>query len=777
MRLFQPWFQPLFGVVAASLVVSCIADDQRMRGGSPVDDPDAATVGEAGVEGEAAVEEVIPERTEPREQDQAHAVFLSATADQQAVLDDIEREREASASMSAEDLLDRYPAEFSTSLPYNPLDSENLDSIQWRFGTLPEASRDLLVKNGFVVRDGVRRGTFGQGYYDIFEADQPVFVSADAILEAVYRSHQSIQASIEGGVLLPAVQESLEEMREALSQGECGGFGASTCADVDEYLAVALSLVQGSLAVPVQGGDGYLVKSLVDAVTAAKGVREFLLFGTVRSEDMSQFKPRGYYTKSVELSRFFRAMMWLGRIDFRMIETLGNGSQVFRLGATQAMLAVRSLMNPSVLAGWTHIDDVLRTLVSEQDNMNLRQIDDLLHDLGDVTPESAAAMEPSALAEAIAQGGYGQQQIASSIIINHTGTRLPLSASFRLMGQRFTVDSQVFTQVTWDRTEQRRMMPSPLDAAFGAWGNHGAAYLLLPDLTTYSYAPNLHMARYVAVNHTNAFWDAGIYHGWLGALSGLNTRSQDLANPLAAGLPSVAGSEAWNRRILNTQLASWSQLRHNAVLYAKQSGSTGEGCSFSDAYVDPYPEFFERLGEYARRGLAMVEAFTPAEQQVAYSAGFHFSHLAFVASRLGAIATDQRSGLRIAPDDLVWLNGMIGIGKEYGAEEGWHGWYANLFVDVGNAERFEPTITDVHTQPTDAAGSSVGNVLHVGTGAPRFIIVTVDTGAERPRAFAGFVSSFHEHITSDFERLTDEEWKGMVGNHPLPSWLASVVGP
>ena len=716
------------------------------------------------------------ERAIPRIVDPGDSVSLSLSEEQQAALEDIERERQASASMTTQEFLDKYPAPFAGSLPYDPLGSDHLDLIESKFGSLHPESKQLLAKNGFVVRNNQWAPTFGHGYYGIFEADLPVYISADAILEAVYRSNQSILMSVESGVLLPAVQNVLHEMRLALQNGACDGFEAATCADIDEYLAIALSLARGNITGPVQGGDGSFVKSLVHAATSATGLETFVLFGTERVEDMSQFKPRGHYTKSVELSRYFRAMMWLGRIDLRLIETLEDGSQVFRPRSAQGMFALRRLLDQSQLAAWNHVDDVLRTFVSEQDNMTVGQVDGLLQDLGAETPEGAAAMDPGFLAATIAHEGYGQQRIASSIIINHAGTELPLSASFRLMGQRFTVDSQVFTQVTWARTKQMRMMPSPFDAAFGAWGNHGAAHMLLPDLEEYSYAPNLHMARYIAVNHAEPFWQFGLYHGWLGALSGLNASATELATPLAAGLPSVAGTETWNRRILNTQLASWSQLRHNSVLYAKQSYTDGNACSFPDAFVDPYPEFFERLSEYARRGLAMTETFGDAEKQAAYSAAFHFSTLADVAARLGAIAKDQREGLGISTDDLSWLNGMIGIGYGYGEEE-WNGWYADLFVDRNNAQEFDPVITDVHTQPTDTEGTVVGNVLHVGTGVPQLIIVTVDIGADRPRAFVGYVSSFHEHITTGFERLTDEEWKGTVNSHPAPSWFANLIGP
>ena len=55
------------------------------------------------------------------------------------------------------------------------------------------------------------------------------------------------------------------------------------------------------------------------------------------------------------------------------------------------------------------------------------------------------------------------------------------------------------------------------------------------------------------------------------------------------GLPKSTRTEGWARRTLLTQLGSWSELRHDTILYAKQSYSTYVVCEFPDAYVDPYP--------------------------------------------------------------------------------------------------------------------------------------------------------------------------------------------
>src|SRR6185503_835805 len=99
--------------------------------------------------------------------------------------------------------------------------------------------------------------------------------------------------------------------------------------DADLYLAVAMSLNDGALAPPVAGADSQQVRHIVDLANAASGMDTVKLFGTERLADFSQFTPRGHYT-APPLSNYFRAMMWLGRVDFRLVETMPNGDQVFR---------------------------------------------------------------------------------------------------------------------------------------------------------------------------------------------------------------------------------------------------------------------------------------------------------------------------------------------------------------------------------------------------------------------------------------------------------------
>ncbi len=80
-------------------------------------------------------------------------------------------------------------------------------------------------------------------------------------------------------------------------------------------------------------------------------------------------------------------------------------------------------------------------------------------------------------------------------------------------------------------------------------------------------------------------------------------------------------TEAWGRRLLSTQLASWAELRHDTLLYAKQSYTGGDTCEFPDAYVDPYPAFYARIAELAQHGVEIVGALDLSSRTAARGRG------------------------------------------------------------------------------------------------------------------------------------------------------------
>ena len=230
----------------------------------------------------------------------------------------------------------------------------------------------------------------------------------------------------------------------------------------------------------------------------------------------------------------------------------------------------------------------------------------------------------------------------------------------------------------------------------------------------------------------------------------------------AEGLPEVAATEAWGRRVLYAQLGSWAELRHDTLLYAKQSYTGIPGCEFPDVYVDPYPEVFDALVRYAESGARIVETRVASANGLSASASRRTSTRSATRPRrlLGEMAEQQRTGTPFTAEQMAFINDAVRVDKESAGcttIDVPNGWYAKLFFDREKSIEFDPTIADVHTQPADEAGNIVGKVLHVGTGYPRYMVTTIDT-CNGPRAYAGVVYAYHEQTTEDFERLTDEEW-------------------
>lgn len=678
-------------------------------------------------------------------------------------------------------LASKYPLAFAAPPAYDRASVVGLDKIQASSLRLSDAGLAALDSRGFAVGDQ-RFPSFAYGYQTIYLEDLPLYVSADSILNAVHRSYDAILRSLEAGVLSRDLRQLLSGMHAGLARRAESGVDAGVLKDADLFLAVARSLLDGQVVTPEGGAAASDVQRLFDKAQAASGVETIELFGSRReSEDFSQFKPRGHYLDTPELQRYFRAMMWLGRIDLRLLETQPDGTQVFRRRQLEIAVMLRDLVGGEYKQRFERIDRTLAAFVGEPDYMVISQVDELLADLGIGGAAQLADFSDEQLAQAVIDGDYGAQRISSHYMVNGTGVAtLPLSRSFAFLGQRYVIDSHVFSNVVFDRIG-KRMLPDPLDVAFAALGNDQAASLLAPQLAAHeadSYPQALAKMRYLVDDHPPAYWGESLYSSWLGALRQLSPSATSLGADAQSLFP-VARTEAWGRRLLNTQLASWAELRHDTILYTKQSYTAGAACDFPDAYVDPYPEFFAAIAAYGQRGSQLIESLDLSgdDASAATSISAYFALVTDVATRLQQMAEHERTGAEFTPEMMAFINEAVQIGIScdgHGPLQA--GWYKSLFFEPSSAAWAEPTIADVHTQPTDEAGSVVGKVLHVGTGNPNTFVVVAE-GCSGPRAYVGLTSSYRETIESDFNRLDDVTWAARAHEAPAVPWFADLVSP
>jgi len=684
-------------------------------------------------------------------------------------------------TMTLQDFLGKYTptdAAVGGAPGYDVLAAKHMDLVQQKLA-LTEPEKQKLQANGFAVADRVEYETVAAALLDTFQKDLPVLVTTDAILQALHASYDDILKSLELYVLIPTLDDALLKAHGAVAQLQPGAspLAKLALADVDFHLAMARSLLKGQ-AVKAVGGAA-IDAQVTTFLGHVKGeqLKDVELFGSPRTEDYSQFKPRGHYLGVPELEKYFQAMMWLGRTDFRFAEfDSGNAKWLWRPRQVMGALLLRQAIEAGGASqGVQAADDLITLMVGPIDYIDLSGMAKLSADQGWQDPSAVEQLDAAAIDALIAKlaaGFYGKQQIASHYLETDplSAETTPLPPSFALLGQRFVIDSYVFSNVVYDRVlwqgqKVERVLPNPLDALF-VLGNDQVLPLLAGDFAKFPYWGALHDLRWLVDQHEASFWQANLYNLWLDALRQLNPPTT------AAKFPFAMRTPAWRDKTAHTQLASWAQLRHDTLLYAKQSYTGGVACAHPGAYVEPYPAFFARLktmGALASQALLNTKSVQPGMTNQLKQ---FFADWQEIMAKLELAATHELSGQGTTQEDIEFLKGVIMAGNVCG--QTYSGWYTKLFFQQSSLDAYKPTIADVHTNPNQ--GPLPGpDVLHVATSKVSLMVLTVDTctGAE---TFVGPVLRYHEVDHKKIERLSDEDWKKQLeagSAAPQPAWTQS----
>ncbi len=708
---------------------------------------------------------------------------------------------EQTKNISAADLLQAHPPK---STYYNARKyPAKLDAIPWfdsinNVFSLSQQEKKLLMHQHFVVseRSEMQYYDWASAFITLYSSDLPLFLSSDFILSTLHNSYDAVLQTLEWQFLEPNLIQLLEAMYDrvpgvaALYQDDDSL--ALAIRDVDLYLAVALSLAKDGRYLPQLQGSAFYEEIM--AAVAAEKMEYLPLFtsGRLRKIDFSQFKPRGHYNEGFytpegadTLNHYFQAMMWLGRIDFLLTAPPRNPWETDWTVAELTRMQQGALLLNEVLYSCGKVEnlekheELISFLVGPDDNLNPAELRSLseahLSDIRSLVNEEVYA---SFAAQLNSSDDYGQKIMSNFFLVDPFTTdpgQLPVS--YKLLGQKFLIDSYVCSDVVFDRIIHEgekvwRPLPDPLDV-LAVLGNEDALALLEDELERYHYAPNLTRLQYLVESYDEEFWSQSLYNTWLDAIRCLN--------PLDAAdhLPYFMQTTAWHQLKLNTQLVSWAQLRHDNILYGKPSYTGGTGCSYPFSYVEPYPGLYGKLADFAARARDFFERILdnnefPDRNRVLD----YYKNYGDIMSRLEGIAAKELAHQALDEADLIFLKTMINKYMDSGPSIS--GWYNDLFFDPDKAVLEDYTVADIHTQPTDEFGKVVGNVLHVGNGKIDIGIFIAENTAKPGSVmmYAGPVSSFHLEVRSDFERLNDQEWGELfkMGNPPgRPDWVASYL--
>lgn len=664
----------------------------------------------------------------------------------------------ASPALKRDPTQARYFADFNRAPPPRGSAGDDL--------RLNDAELSRFRQSGFVVSERLGAPSFGHLFYKLFRRDLPVYVSADAVLHAWHYSYDAVLKELEQTYLVTSMNQILEGMAQAVPAAQAAygpGPLQQGLQDAELYLAVARSLLRERTQ-PTTLAPAAEVERL-RGLCEREQPQPITLFGEGRDFDFSQCKPRGHYEYGA-LRAYFRAMIWLGQVQM----TIGGDQRKPRqLGAAVVLwdLLRRSGQEPRL----RDLDRLLRVFVGLSDSAGFTELGALL--------ERAGLLPLTQLDDG------GLQRLWEVVTRSQPAPRYGSARApeFRFLGQRFLIDAWVAEEVTGERrapdgATMRRLLPTGLDIAYAALGNDAALPLLAPELAGHGalYRRQLSGARRIVDAGAEPLWGASLYAGWLHAL-----RALSLPQRSDPRLPEAMRTAAWSHRLLNTQLASWAQARHDTLLYAKQS-QTHVLCEYPAGFVEPVPLFWGRLAELARRGAGLLRDSRFPEvlraqqgRQVTFLEAF-----ASTTARLQGIAQKELEQRPLSGAESQFLKDLIQINRVPNGctvEERYTGWYPSLFyLEPPAAGKPAALVADVHT------GNDNGSVqvLHAAVGDADLMLIAVDSGKDH-MAYAGPVFSYHELPRPGATRLNDSEWRRLLrerrGLPQRPAWTGSFLVP
>ncbi len=691
---------------------------------------------------------------------------------------------ESNGNLSSGQLLEMYNAgEFQKRVSEFNDNALYLDSVEIKY-KLTDDELTLLRQNGFVVTERINYVDFTHMFLEIYHKDLPVYISSDAILNAFHKSYDLILKGVEIRYLIPKLREILNNMQNSfhlLGDKYLNNTDIQQMLrDADIYISVPAKLLDVNSQLYYEENTAYL-NSLLNKIENLEPLEEPFFSDVPRKYDYSQFKVRGHYTDEnfPELTAYFKAMIWLGRTELYLIAPVSGEINKPSSKDIQRQIIISRLLSELIeisnsRSTFDEFEKVISSFVGEQDNVTLPQINSVFEAVG--ISNALPLLDTNKVKEfqdTLITKPYSSQKILSQLLMSdpYSPDAIEPASAFLLFGQRFVIDSYITNNVTFDRINYEgvkitRMLPQMLDMLF-ALGNSSAAQLLVDELNNYHYSSNLASLKYLVDSYSEDFWHSSIYNSWLNSIRSLNPPVD------RSTFPQFMQTAAWWQKTLNTQAASWTELRHDNILYAKQSYSGIVVCSYPYGYVEPVPQFYNSLKILSQK---TIDKFSNLSLNLEREID-HFNYFINCMDTLESIANKELNQVEFSDEEKIFLQHVVfdtpGCG---GPISGWY--YRLIYKDytIGENSFNDNIVADYHTSASDEFGSIVGWVKHAGTGDRNLCIINTFLPGVGDVAFVGPVSSYYEYTTTNFKRLSDEEWQDEYLNESFrPSWVNSYL--
>ena len=617
---------------------------------------------------------------------------------------------------------------------------------------------DMLSKQGFAIVPDTYDQLF-QVYENNDYHDFPNFVTTDLYLQLYHMYFDCMLRKAEEGKLYDAL---LDFCRKGYS--ECTNAVANPVNKKEKelaefsqaYFAIALRLLDPKEVCAVAPQYQKMVEDEVTKCTSASTDFSPFMEYTDAKFPYALFRPRGHYTRTERLQRYFRGMMW--------VQTAAFDTDKPSMMRRAAFLAKTICGNAELNAAFKTIFDPMTFIMGQPDNITLMQVYEILKRYD--------------YAKLIGNDKELQKFVAEVDVLAEKQTRLRPKFEYsghnkvNLMPQRYQPDAEVLQEMyDWKSKKSQRFCPKGIDF-FAAGGSPLALQLDKEGETWTEFDAN--MSR-MQKRMGEIDWKENIAVRWQQVLLELS-KSRHPSNA-----PYFMNGTAWGKKDLNAALASYAELKHDAILYAKQPfaaecGGGGPDAPIVRGYVEPNIEFWtavidllnttkEAFGAFG----IMTDKMLSLTDDMAEEAQFFLN---CSKKELAGKKLSEQEYRELEIVGAVFENMTLNMLQN---EDEYFKW-----EDIEGADRRVSVVVDLYTANGDNVPMEEWAVLYnaVGPADVIYVVVEIDGYLYLTR---GAVFSYREfHDAYDTPRHTDEEWQEMLKTKPrlgVPKWMESIIAP
>ena len=597
---------------------------------------------------------------------------------------------------------------------------------------------DYLGRNGFAIVPAQHQQLFHvyeQNDYHEF----PAFVTTDLFLQLYHLYFDCMLREVEQEKFIPLLDEFCKEARNKLSteNDDPAEQWLST------YFTVANALLDGCpLTTDETAQTEY--KKVMESEDAPS---EFLGYTDVLF-NYSLFRPRGHYTRNEALGRYFRTMMWLQTVPFQTDKEEDMKKAL--------MLAQLIGHNTKLTKLYKQLTEPMTYLMGQPDDVSILQVWQLHQQEPDFKK----------LCKKIDEIAEKQTRIRPKFLRTSRN-------KVCLMPQRYQPDAEVLQEmVDYDSETTKREAPKGLDV-FAAMGVSAAEKILVDELNEPNrwgkYTTNL---KRMKKRMNEIKWSENASTQWMSALKTIADKPQHA--------PYFMLTPEWDKKSLNAMLGSWTELKHDAILYAKQPmgaecGGAGPPDPIVKGYVEPNIQFWQKAIDLLKENKKILtthdlltEKIANANQQLIEQAEFL---LAMSKKELkGEVLKD------VEYDQLEYIGAKfenMSLDLLRDSEHEFWSWEA-----IQGPDRKVALVADVYTANAD--NNPDKSILYEAIGDADEIYVVVEIGGYLWLT-RGAVFSYREFDRPiDEQRMNDEEWQQYLEHHPrwgVPEWMNPIIVP